>query len=560
MKLTLCLGNQDRLPPQPGMQWQGDAKPWRSQAHPRCSLALQGCWYVDRPAFLLVVVGTASPCLPASIDNMEQARSLFHSLGGNALGILLDKQQQRLAIRTDILGLCPFYVQQSDDRFYFATETKCFGDEPNAGAWAELLQYGYQFSDHTLVRGINKLPAATITEWDLQSLAQQERCYWQWPAPNLTPDIDVIAETFQADVRQYLSYPDPGQLLLSGGLDSRLILYALRREKLRPHCLIVRHREEALDADGQMARRLAARCRVPVTVVSPTNNYFASGDYLKHIADCDACYPTLSLFISQLSPFIDSQPVWEGAIPNYTISTVMLRHADLDGQLASIVRDPSGRIWQAARALFNPEFIEAMQAHLATLPTWVKTQYSNDEFGAHQMMARSRLRRRTAAVPVSIYQQKAPVFLPGLSSDFLDASASISFEQRRQGGLYRRLYQHAYPDALSVPIISGGKILDIDNAPWLRRRIRWQSQLAAFIGRRPRLRRWLSPRPAAPNPLLSSDFLYNPADPLLRTDFDPARLADPVAAQLLFHWQSWRLLHQAKLQQQAAPLLENAKA
>ena len=407
-----------------------------------------------------------APACPPTSTTWNRRAALFHSLGGNALGILLDKQQQRLAIRTDILGLCPFYVQQSPDRFYFATETKCFGDEPNPDAWAELLQYGYQFSDHTLVRGINKLPAATITEWDLVTLAQQEQCYWQWPSPNLAPDIGHIAEAFQADTRQYLSYPDPGQLLLSGGLDSRLILYALRKEGLRPHCLVVRHREEAFDADGQMARRLAARCQVPVTVVSPTSNYFASGDYLQHIADCDACYPTLSLFISQLSPFINSQPVWEGAIPNYTISTVMLRHADLDGQLASIVRDPSGRIWQAAKALFEPAFIEAMQDHLATLPTWIKTQYSNDEFGAHQMMARSRLRRRTAAVPVSIYQQKAPVFLPGLTSDFLDASASISFEQRRGGRLYRRLYQQAYPEALSVPVISGGKILDIDNAPW----------------------------------------------------------------------------------------------
>lgn len=563
MKLTLTLGHPE-IPLQ--QIWPSDQpQPKQAIFHNPLPIALHysNCWAMHHNDFLFVVMGTPTIALPDSVTSLAEAQSLMATLEGNAVAILLDLRGQKLQIRTDILGIAPLYFRASSNGITIASETKCFGDQPNINAWAELIHYGFQFSDHTLVNDVNMFPAASITSWQLPDLRFTTQTYWRWPAPNFSPNLTTIADSFQDNVRQYLSNHGNGQVLLSGGLDSRLILFALLKEQQRPECLIVNHFEEAFNTDGRIAQKLARNHKLPYRILSPTADYYSSTAFMQHISDCDACYPTLDLFISQLSPFIRDRAVWEGAIPNYTISTVLSQANDLSAQLNSIGASFNGPQWQSAAKIFKPIVIEQMRYHLESLSGWAKEHFTDDEFGAHELMARSRLRRRTAVVPSSIYQKNVPVLLPGLCKNFLDASASLPFAARQHGQLYEQLYRQSYPSALSLPIISGGKILTFDNAPLMRELIKCQSKLAQFIGRRPRLKSLLnnvfSAQPRQDNPLLNRAFLHNSEDSLLREDFDCHTSSNEHLQKLLFQWQSWRLLHQGKLNECAQPFLNEHK-
>jgi asparagine synthase (glutamine-hydrolysing) len=99
-------------------------------------------------------------------------------------------------------------------------------------AVAEMLEFGYVTDDAAIYEDVEKLPAASIAEWHDGTL--RVRRYWSPPAPGSGPRLsfdDAVARTEElllAAVRARLHADVPVGALLSGGIDSGLVCWAIR--------------------------------------------------------------------------------------------------------------------------------------------------------------------------------------------------------------------------------------------------------------------------------------------------------------------------------------------
>lgn len=144
---------------------------------------------------------------------------------------LWDTRRQRLLLARDRMGEKPLYLCEQDGRLYFASELKAllctaiipFQLDPHAIDC--YFHYQYVPEPMTPVKGVCKLPTATIMTVDVEPWRMEERCYWRMedapplegdPAKRIREELETVSElVIRSDV--------PVGIALSGGLDSSAI-------------------------------------------------------------------------------------------------------------------------------------------------------------------------------------------------------------------------------------------------------------------------------------------------------------------------------------------------
>jgi asparagine synthase (glutamine-hydrolysing) len=149
---------------------------------------------------------------------------------------LWDAAARTLYLVRDRLGVKPLLYTVRDGRLAFASTARALrqagaASEIDPGAVAEYLEFGYVTDDRSIYRGVAKVPAATVLEW--RDGRMRMRTYWQPPAHMDFAGTfdDAVAETrrllLQA-VERRLQADVPVGALLSGGIDSSLVCWAMR--------------------------------------------------------------------------------------------------------------------------------------------------------------------------------------------------------------------------------------------------------------------------------------------------------------------------------------------
>jgi asparagine synthase (glutamine-hydrolysing) len=142
----------------------------------------------------------------------------------------------------DRAGEKPFYYSQTKDNFSFSSELKALNHsgQINLQALNYYLSLGYVPSDMCLFEGVQKLAPAHCGILNLSSGALEIRRYWALPSnqPKAMVDgADLAAEAgalIQDSVRLRLVADVPVGVLLSGGLDSSLVVAAAARVSSSP--------------------------------------------------------------------------------------------------------------------------------------------------------------------------------------------------------------------------------------------------------------------------------------------------------------------------------------
>lgn len=142
----------------------------------------------------------------------------------------------------DRAGEKPFYYAISSDRFDFASELKALphGRQVNIQALNHYLSLGYVPAGMCLFDGVHKLPPAHCGRLDLQTRRLTTHRYWALPAnqPGAVVDGHALADEAGAiledSVRLRLVADVPVGVLLSGGLDSSLVVAAAARVSANP--------------------------------------------------------------------------------------------------------------------------------------------------------------------------------------------------------------------------------------------------------------------------------------------------------------------------------------
>ncbi len=191
-------------------------------------------------------------------------------LNGAFLLAIWDGRLQKLVIANDRLGLYPAYFSRRGGEFQFASGVRALLADPNLSreidrtALAEFLTFDHVLRQRTLLLDVQLLPQATVLT--IQAGDLELNRYW---SPTFISSYDIFREEEyyeefimllkQAVRRQTFNEKSPS-LLLSGGLDSRMLLGALAEENHRdrlqtftwgiPRCDDVRFARESARSVG----------------------------------------------------------------------------------------------------------------------------------------------------------------------------------------------------------------------------------------------------------------------------------------------------------------------
>jgi asparagine synthase (glutamine-hydrolysing) len=154
-----------------------------------------------------------------------------------------DARQQTLLVGRDRLGIKPIYWLQDGRRVAFASEAKALLEldgvarEIDSTALAAYLELGYVPAPLCMLRGIRKLPIASILKVNARGASIHS--YWQ---PPTAVDTSVQPQEWVARVRQRLEESVRMQMVsdvpigafLSGGIDSSAVLAFMSRHSSAP--------------------------------------------------------------------------------------------------------------------------------------------------------------------------------------------------------------------------------------------------------------------------------------------------------------------------------------
>jgi asparagine synthase (glutamine-hydrolysing) len=160
---------------------------------------------------------------------------LVAKLHGMFAFALWDDERRELYLVRDRLGVKPLLYAVSGNRIAFAStaaalERGGFAADIDAQAIAEYLEFGFVPEDRSMFAGVDKLPAAHIARWRDGQLSVSR--YWDLnePSQQKVAFEDAVRETerlFVEAVRMRLQADVPVGALLSGGIDSSLVCWAI---------------------------------------------------------------------------------------------------------------------------------------------------------------------------------------------------------------------------------------------------------------------------------------------------------------------------------------------
>jgi asparagine synthase (glutamine-hydrolysing) len=157
---------------------------------------------------------------------------------------LYDAKTETLLLARDRLGKKPLFYAQRDGRLYFGSEIKALlavapelADVDSAGV-LQFFYFGYIPDPHSAFRDIRKLPPGYVAEYKDESI--RVRQYWDVPTYGIHDPgsdeacLDEMERLLREAVRMRLISDVPLGALLSGGVDSSIVVALMARESSAP--------------------------------------------------------------------------------------------------------------------------------------------------------------------------------------------------------------------------------------------------------------------------------------------------------------------------------------
>lgn len=205
---------------------------------------------------------------------LEEGPAAFAHCNGPACAFLFDPREHSLYLWTDRFGYQPAYLYAPDSprRCVIATHPDVIARDPHCAttrdevSLAEFLSAWRVTPPHTYYREVRYAGAASLHHWNLKDEIHTRRLHWSpdFAAAADPADPDLLAARLRSALEsairvRTLPRLGPVGLLVSGGMDSRALLFARSPGVSAIACnLFVRSGKEA-----SVARELCRRAGVP---------------------------------------------------------------------------------------------------------------------------------------------------------------------------------------------------------------------------------------------------------------------------------------------------------
>lgn len=220
------------------------------------------------------------------MDLVEEKGTDFpRLLNGWFSGILIDLRKEEALLFNDRYGMQRLYCHDAAHGFYFSTEAKALLAirpelrELDMQSLGELFSFGCVLENRTLFSGISLLPPGSA--WTIKKGAVAKKEFYFTPseweaAPSLPKEefYNKLRETFVRLLPKYCNTRNSIAISLTGGLDTRMILANTPIPPGRMPCYTFGgvYRD---CFDVKIARKVAAVCNQPHSVLAVSNDFFS---------------------------------------------------------------------------------------------------------------------------------------------------------------------------------------------------------------------------------------------------------------------------------------------
>ncbi|ADN75428.1 asparagine synthase family amidotransferase [Ferrimonas balearica DSM 9799] len=212
-------------------------------------LVFNGCLY-NYPELRKTLAGLGYQFF--SNSDTEVLLKAYHAWGPNCVErfngmfafAIHEQKTGRLVLGRDRLGIKPLYLAQHRDGLAFASTLPALLEVPGLDTELDPIALNHYLSfhavvpaPHTLLKGIKKLPPATVRTIHPDG-RQEDHNYWQFQVGEREQDHHItdeeweqqLLDTLRTSVRRRMVADVPVGVLLSGGLDSSLIVGLLAEQ------------------------------------------------------------------------------------------------------------------------------------------------------------------------------------------------------------------------------------------------------------------------------------------------------------------------------------------
>nr|NUR37419.1 asparagine synthase (glutamine-hydrolyzing) [Sphingomonas sp.] len=200
--------------------------------------------------------------------------AMFERLEGFFAIGLWDRQERRLILARDGIGIKPLYYSESSSRVLFASEIKGITASGDVAARIDpvslhtYLAAGHPGTRQSLFQDIKQLPPGTMIGFTERE--RTERRFWRPVRAPVIRDLDEavvrLQSTIETVVKSQMVSDVPLAVLQSGGIDSSLITLTLGRLGLKPPLFTAGFTEKSHD-ETTVARQIAATAGLSLNVI-----------------------------------------------------------------------------------------------------------------------------------------------------------------------------------------------------------------------------------------------------------------------------------------------------
>ena len=375
----------------------------------------------------------------------------------------------QVVIANDRLGFNPLYYLLRDDLLLVASEAKAIAAvadvQPDPAGYGQFFYIGHTLRHQTLWREIKTLGPGQLITWQPQGA--QVHTYYdpaRQPQPDATPaPLEAIHDALQGAVARAAHANRQATLLLSGGLDSRLILGVLLSQGIKPKALTLEHAGFAQGLDGLLARQVADVAGLELDFRPTRPHFYRSADALEVFCLADGMTPSFSLFISQVYPELSAGlgQVWEGLSLDLCLGGHHQSGATLRSNLPDLLASRRANR-RFLRQLLQRDWFEQIERSFEQELERELERYPDSEDGWIRFQMVNRKRRRVGLPPHQIYSRKVLALTPGVDADFVEFMWSTPVQQRQQNRLYAQLLLRCHAPLAGPEVLTGERRTQID--------------------------------------------------------------------------------------------------
>lgn len=394
-------------------------------------------------------------------------------LNGNFLAAIWDKTQGKLLVCNDRLGQYPVYYARHQGRVLFASGVRALLADATLPrqvdrlSMAEFLTFDHVLHDHTLLQAARLLPQASLLL--VQNGEMRIRPYWTLRYPEIYPlrdkreYVEELIHLMRQAVARQADSDLPAAVLLSGGLDSRMILGILDELPARGPLHTFTWGVPGCD-DARYARESAALTRAthhffplqPDFLLRTAVNAVRITDGLGNIVNLHAL-ATLEeearyaqvIYKGFLGDAMFGYALRHQFWADYDAETRLRAHLQVYHDQGVITFDPLTE----HDALFSPAFRAAVGNGV-----WQSLRAGMEASGVSPLATQRLYFDLTQRVPrmtlqgVEVVRDRALVRLPFADNDLAAFSTQIPLGLMFERGLPRQAFMQSYPHLARIPM------------------------------------------------------------------------------------------------------------